>query len=445
MKANSIKLRLMMLSVLWVVGSLFAAAFVLQFIFVTTLERSLRDDLEAALNRLVALVDLETPQVALTASMPDPRYETPLGGRYWQIENLDTGEILQSKSLWGITDTPAGDDSDGLVHVAHERGIHFVYLGRTIEASGRSLRVSVGEDHLPVHLAATNFQHDLIRLFLILGALILLAAWLQLWFGLAPLDRLRRAVDQIRQGRASRLDTDFPSEVLPLVDEVNALLDERQANIERARQRASDLAHGLKTPLAALHGIALRVREKGNGADADLIDDLAFEMSGRVDYQMRLSALRLRTADRSESASLDNAILRTITVLKKTARGEGLHWVAELPHECLVDIHRQDLIELVGVILENAAKWANTRIVVKTWVEGRSVILEVGDDGPGIPAKQRAQLGERGRRFDETVPGTGHGLAIALEIATLNNGRIEFGTSGDGGLSVRATLPQAAT
>ena len=116
MKANSIKLRLMALSILWVVGSLAAAGFVLQYIFVTTLERSVREDIEAAMTRLVALIDLEAPQLALTAPMPDPRYETPLGGRYWQILNPDTGELLQSKSLWGAAIPPTTADSPDLVH-----------------------------------------------------------------------------------------------------------------------------------------------------------------------------------------------------------------------------------------------------------------------------------------------------------------------------------------
>lgn len=432
------------LSVLWVIGSLAAAAFVLQYLFVTTMERSVRDDLEAAMTRLVALIDLQSADLALTAPMPDPRYDTPLGGRYWQLVDTQTGERISSRSLWDVT---LPDDSSAdytLDHYIGTQDLHLIYLSRTIEAAGRSLRISIGEDHEPVHRAATAFQHDVIRLLILLGAVILVAAWLQLWLGLRPLDRVRRAVDDIRQGRQSRLGDGFPREVQPLVAEVNALLDEREANILRARERASDLAHGLKTPLAALHGIALRVRENGSVSEADLIDDLAFEMSKRVDYQMRLSALRLRKTDLGESASLNSAILRTITVLKKTGRGEGLHWVAELAKDWQVDIHRQDLIELVGIILENASKWATTRVTVKTALAAHGVCLEVIDDGPGIPPERLAQLGERGRRFDEAVPGNGHGIAIAYEILSLNNGQVEFSASESGGLRVRITLPLAA-
>jgi signal transduction histidine kinase len=439
----SLKLRLMALSTLWVIGSLTAAAVVLHYLFATTLERSVREDLEAAMTRLIALIDLETADLTLTAPMPDPRYDTPLGGRYWQIEDTTTNEMLRSRSLWDTVIPALAGDTSGHEHFVDDQDLHLIYISRLITTDGRSLQVSLGEDHLPVHLATANFQQDVFRLFLILGAVILAAAWLQLALGLAPLDRLRRAVDEVRQGRILRLGDGFPTEVRPLVDEVNALLDERETNIQRARQRASDLAHGLKTPLAALHGIAQRVRDRGNTPDGDLIDDLAFEMSKRIDYQMRLSALRLRTGDYTESASINAAILRTITVLKKTGRGEGLHWVAEMAGDWTVDIHRQDLIELVGVVLENAAKWASSRVTVHTTASAHAVTLHVADDGPGIPPEQVAQLGERGRRFDETVPGSGHGLAIASEILAINNGRMEFGQSEFGGLLVRITLPRA--
>lgn len=431
------------LAILWVMGSLVAAAFVLNYLFVTTMERNVRDDLEAGMTRLIALIDLGAPALSLTAPLPDPRYDTPLGGRYWQIVDVASGQSLRSRSLWDI-DLPGATSGDYVLdHFNGQDGLSIIYLSRTIEASGRPLRISMGEDYDPVRRAAAQFQFDVGRLLLILGLVILVAAWLQLRLGLAPLDRVRKAVDKVRQGRLSRLGQGFPSEVQPLVDEVDALLGEREANIQRARQRASDLAHGLKTPLAALHGIAMGLREKGQGGDADLIDDLAFEMSRRVDYQMRLSALRLRQTDYTESASLNSAILRTITVLKKTGRGEGLHWVAELEKDRHVDIHRQDLIELVGIVLENASKWAASRVIVRTRLADAGVSFEVADDGPGIPAGRMAQLGERGRRFDETVPGSGHGLAIAFEILSINHGTIHFEPADAGGLLVCITLPQA--
>ena len=431
----------MALAALWVLGSLAAATLVLQLLFVTSLEREVQQDLEAALTRLVALVDLDRPITGLHNPLPDPRYDTPLGGRYWQIEVLGTDSVLRSRSLWDMTIPAAPHAEGGLQHFEGAQSWHLIFITRVITIGGQSLRVSVGEDHGPIHVASGRFLMDVIPLFLLLGVLILVAAWLQLRLGLGPLNRLRQAVDQIRHGQTARLEGAFPGEVLPLVEEVNALLRERQANVELARRQASDLAHGLKTPLAALHGIALRVREKGNAQDADLIDDLAFEMSKRVDYQMRLTALRLRRGTHREHSSLNSAVIRTITVLKKTGRGEELHWLADLSKDCLADINRQDLMELVGVTLENAAKWATTRVVVRSSVFNDMAQLEILDDGPGVPDERLQHLGQRGRRLDETIPGNGLGLAIASEILTLNNGAIAFGKAEIGGLAVTITLP----
>lgn len=432
----------MALSAIWVIGSLAASAVVLQYLFASSLERDVRQDLEAALTRLVALLDEDAPQNGLSGPLPDPRYDTPLGGRYWQIEVPENQVLLRSRSLWDmVLPVTASQASTG--HFEHGDEWHIIYVARTIAIGGQSVRLTVGEDHGPIHEAGRLFLWDTARLFALLGAFILIAAWFQLRLGLVPLDKLRTAVDAVRQGQNSRLLGRFPTEVRPLANEVNALLEEREANMERARQRASDLAHGLKTPLAALHGIAVRVREKGNERDADLIDDLAFEMSKRVDYQMRLTTLRLRKSEHRESTSLNNAILRTIAVLKKTGRGEALHWLADLSQDHRVDIHRQDLMELVGITLENAAKWASTRVTVRSTVIGANATIEISDDGPGVPEERLPQLGRRGQRLDEATSGSGLGLAIASEILALNSGRIEFRRGDTGGLVVALTLPLA--
>jgi signal transduction histidine kinase len=137
-------------------------------------------------------------------------------------------------------------------------------------------------------------------------------------------------------------------------------------------------------------------------------------------------------------------VIRTLTVLKKTGRGEGLHWIAELTDDCWVDIHRQDLMELVGVTLENAAKWASSRVTVRTSCAEGQAVVEVCDDGPGIPQEKLQLLGVRGRRLDETLPGSGLGLAIAAEILDINHGSMSFSRAQIGGLIVTLCLPLAS-
>jgi len=163
-------------------------------------------------------------------------------------------------------------------------------------------------------------------------------------------------------------------------------------------------------------------------------------MSERIDYQMRLAALRTRAVQHRESSSLNTAVLRTMAVLRKTERGESLNWLAQLGDDLQVDIHRQDLMELVGVMLENACKWADTRVLIESTRDGDLGILAIEDDGPGIASDLRDRIGSRGMRLDESMPGTGLGLAIATEIMDLNSGTINYSEGRQGGLRVEMRL-----
>jgi signal transduction histidine kinase len=440
---QSLGLRLMALATVVVIFSLVLAGFILHALFVANLERSVQQDLEATLTRIVALIDPSVAQPAITMPLPDPRYDTPLGGRYWQIEDVESGATARSRSLFDQELRSNNFSKTGTFHVTSAGGLHLILISRSIELGPRHFQVTVGEDHKPIHEAGLRFAWDIARLFSLLCIAILGIAWTQLLLALRPLNRLRSAVDDVRRGEVDRLAGSFPSEIQPLVDEVNALLEERQSLAERGRRRASDLAHGLKTPLAALQGIAMRLRDRGDDADASALEDLALEMSSRVDYQLRLAALRTRSRDHRESSSLNAAVLRTMTVLRKTGRGELLHWMAELGEEISVDIHRQDLMELAGVTLENAAKWASSKVTVKSVRDAEVAVLIIEDDGPGISAEHIAQLGRRGVRYDETVPGTGLGLAIAAEILELNGGTVNYAAASPGGLRVEIRLPLA--
>lgn len=440
---HSLRLRMMGLAVIWVVASLLAAGLALQYLFSVNIERSTREDMDAALRRIAAVIVPSADGPTLTSPLPDPRYSTPFGGRYWQIEALDTQTIARSRSLWDFVIEPATDEA--VYHQPGPEGRQLILMTRQLEVASDAgpirYRVTVGQDHGPIQAATQRFAIDLTQVLLVLGTLVVLAAWLQIKLGLSPIKGLRTAIEGVRRGDLARLDANVPTELQPLVQEVNGLLEGREAMMERARARAADLAHGLKTPLAAVHGIAERLRDKGNDAEADLLQELTFEMSERVDYQMRLAALRVRTSAHTMRSSLNTAVIRTLTVLKKTGRGEALHWVADLTDDCWVDVHRQDLMELVGITLENASKWASSRVIIRSMRRGDHAILEICDDGPGVPAEHMLSLGKRGVRLDQSLPGSGLGLAIAGEILDINRGTMAFSDAQVGGLVVTLALP----
>lgn len=438
------------LAAAWVVVAMLLAALVLQQLFNTNAERTVRTDMMASLTRLIALLDPEAEVPTVREPMADPLYALPLSGRYWQITALDNDKVARSRSLWdAVIDVPVPDIEMGdvLSTVEGPDSQLLSLLTRQVEietSRGPRLYVlSIAENRQVLDEANVFFRRDMVLTLSVLGLAVVIVAWLQVKLGLSPLDDLRGEIEDVRQGDRMRLSADYPNELLPLVDEVNELLAVRDKTAEYARARASDLAHGLKTPLAALRHSAERLRQKGDVAEGDMLDDLAGEMSERIEYQLRLAALRIRSGTHVSTASLNAALIRTLMVLKKTERGESLHWKAELGADATIDMDRQDLLELVGILLENATKWASTRIDIIASERDGQAHVSISDDGPGIPEARLTELGRRGKRLDETRPGTGFGLAIAGEIVKLNNAELTFGVARTGGLEVTLRLPLA--
>jgi signal transduction histidine kinase len=450
LNSRSLRLRLLAGAIIWIILALLIAGTSIGYLFVDSIERSQQRYLEATFGRVVALIDDEAVTPILSAPLTDPRFETPFSGLYWQIEDVETNEIGRSRSLWDytLTFTQTLSDAGGgeFVVVPGPSGQSLSALVRDVsftEGGLRTLRVIIAEDRAVLDAAIARFGRELTIALALLAIALVAAVWLQVRLGLRPLDELRAGIEAIRRGESDTLPGNFPSEVLPLTAEVNELLQSQQASIEFARARASDLAHGLKTPLAVLATVSEDLRDK-NPESAEQIERLTSEMTDRVDYQLRLSRLRLRTRAYTLTASLNDALDRIVAVLRRTHEGERLEWVIENSERLSVDIDEHDLIELMGVVLENAAKWARSQVEVRTGTIGASAEVTVGDDGPGLTKDQIAALGVRGRRLDETKMGAGLGLSIAGEIVSLNNGTLEFGRSKLGGLLVTLRLPLSA-
>lgn len=299
----------------------------------------------------------------------------------------------------------------------------------------------VAEGNEALNAATSAYRVDLFRALVVLAVILLLAAWAQVSLGLSPLLVIRRGINAIRSGKAATLEGDYPSEVMPLVTEVNELTRAHEVSIDFARARAADLAHGLKTSLTILNGEAHGLRQGGNAAAADAIESLAANMTETIDHQLRLSRLRHRTPSGFHATSLAPAAARVVATLRKTPRGSSLDWSLNVPADIAVNLDAPDLTELLGVVLENAAKWADHRARLAARIEAGVVVITVGDDGRGLDGEQLKSIGQRGKRLDETLSGSGIGLSIAREIAALNGGRLEFGRSPLGGLEVTIILP----
>ncbi len=418
-------------------------------IFSASVERDQREDLLANLDRVLTSLTAATPLSELRPGLNDPRYATPAGGLYWQVVDLGSGELGQSRSLWDTElNAPApvepGQPISANTRGPQGQGLSVLTQDVTLDADTgqRRLRVSVAEDLSLRGRDLQRFALDIAGALLAVGAALVLAAWLQVYLGLKPLQGLQVAVENVVQGRASRLDGIYPTEVAPVVREVNALLTSNDRAIQFARARADDLAHGLKTPLAVLTATAGRLRAQGDASNAGVLELLSEEMAERIDYQLRLAQLRMRSAEHVLNASLDQALLRSVAVIRKAGRGPDIFWRLDADKSS-VDMDPHDLMELVGVLLENAAKWARTQVEIICRPSGDMAEFIVRDDGPGLSDEDIAKLGKRGGRLDEERSGTGFGIAIAREILELNGGTLVLARSEAGGLQTTVRIPAA--
>ena len=451
MNSRSLRLRLLGGAALWIVLALVVAGIAIGWMFTANVERSMRAGLTASLNRLVAQIEPAASEPVRSDPLPDPRYETPMSGAYWQIEALADGSNWRSRSLFDhVLDTAGATAPGGVERFSTVAGPGDQVLSAMVREvsfttgdTHRRFRVTLAEDRGLLDESIRQFGGDLVLALAFLGVALILAAWLQVQLGLRPLGALRQGIGAVRRGEAQTLPTSYPTEVLPLVGEVNELLSQQRKSMEFARARAADLAHGLKTPLSVLRNLAADMKETGDARAGGEIDEIVGEMDDRVEYQLRLSRLRLRAPTHQLSASLNDAVSRTIAVLRRTQEGEELDWTTTLAPALKVDIDPHDLMELVGVVLENAAKWGKTRVTVTGRASEGAAELRVADDGPGLTEDQIAQLGVRGQRHDESRRGSGLGLAIALEVVALNAGTMHFARAEEGGLEVVVRLPLA--
>jgi signal transduction histidine kinase len=273
-------------------------------------------------------------------------------------------------------------------------------------------------------------------------ALTCLAAGLwQIRGAVSPLFRLRSRVADVRDGREQRVEGSYPTEVQPLVNEVNALLEHRETQVSRALAKAGDLAHGLKTPLAVLRHEAERAEAAGQTELAAAIEQQVERMQRQLDYHLAHARAAASGATLGAHASVKESAEGLVRTLSRIHASRGLAFHVSVPPEHSVPVEREDLDEMLGNLLDNACKWGRTRVDVSSARENGFVIITVDDDGRGLEPSMRDAVLQRGVRADEAAPGFGFGLAIVRDLATLYGGAITLSDSPLGGLRAMLRLP----
>lgn len=453
MRRRSLRARLWLGALISITLALLIAWFGLANLFERHVERHLGVELEVRLNQLAAAVEIAPDgSIRLTQEPQAPAFAQPLSGHYWQIDRSGQPGVLRSRSLWDEVLILPDDDLDpGVIH-AHRlpgpAGQSLLVRERRIRVTANpepvELRLILAQDRAELIAARANFSADMRPYLGLIAFLLTLATLVQIQTGLAPLEALRREVGAIRAGRASRLVAQGADEVRPLVAELNALLEARERSVERARAWTADLAHGLKTPLSVLATDAERLRRAGHPDLAEDLDQLALTMRRRVERELIRARVRSGHPPHAARAEVVENLARLRRTLERTPAGERIDWRITAPERVTVALMADDLLELLGNLLENAAKWARERVEIQVstslQAEGQ-VEIRIADDGPGVLPEHWPRLGERGLRLDERQAGTGLGLAIVRDVVEAYGGTLGFGRAELGGLLVWVRLP----
>jgi signal transduction histidine kinase len=453
---GSLRLRLLLLSILTIMTVLLVGGFLLTAIFNRHLERRVEQELNAKLLELAGAFGLDpNEEPTLLKELADPQYDQPYSGHYWQVARAD-GPLLRSRSLWDRVlphDDPRGLTSrayeaagpDGATLYVRERDVHLATSNGV-----QRFRLTVAIDHAELSELGASFVTDAGVSLAVIGTVLVLGAWLQIRIGLRPLTRLQDQLARIHRGGGVRLEGEFPLEVAPLVGNLNALIASQEDSVRRARERASDLAHGLKTPLTILSVEARRLEDSGNAAGAVRVREQIEQMRTHVERQLARARSHGATAAGGTLTDACSSLERVLGLMRRMPRSEKLEWRNALPHGLRLRIDPEDFGEVVGNLLDNARMWARSRIVVSGAIEGNSVRITVDDDGPGIPPDQREVLRVRGESGANAGTGTGLGLAIVADVLALYDTTLAIKASPAGGCRIEFGLegwlePQPAT
>jgi signal transduction histidine kinase len=452
MAGGSLRFRLLAGGAAWIAAALTGAGLLISGLFADHVARRLDAELNGHLNQLAAALETAADgETVIKNPLSDPRFQRPLSGLYWQVEPPKRA-ILRSRSLWDAElALPRDELGEGMLHrhrLPGPGGAELIVLERAVlPADGeRRVRLAVAVDAGELTAAVDAFNRPLAWSLLALWAGLTAAATAQVQVGLRPLARLRADLADVRAGRTRRLPAAAPREVAPVVAELNAVLDHDEAVVARARLEAGNLAHALKTDLAVLRNDAARLAGAAGTAarEAAEIPRLVDRMTRQIDRHMARARAAASVGVPGARTPAAPAVERLFRVMARLHSERGLtlaHMVSST-----LEFHGdgEDLTEMLGNLLDNACKWAKSRVDLTAVAQADGVfVLTICDDGPGLSPEERILAVKAGVRLDETAPGSGLGLAVAADLATLYGGGLTLEESPLGGLAAVLRLPGA--
>jgi signal transduction histidine kinase len=455
MRSSSLARRLFLTAAAVSVVVLTIVGFLLSTLYRSSVERSFDRRLNVYLKTIVADVAVSSGSSPVEPSaLGEPLFDQPLSGWYWQITRLSPGTI-QTKSSHSTPESglPAlanstqvenlGGFREGYVKGPEDQRLRVVQRIVDLGEDGRYI-VAVAGDSYEIDDDSDDFNEALFVTFTALGIAFLLMVWFQVRFGLRPLARISTALAAIRSGGAERLEGNFPDEVAPLAKEVNALLESNREIVDRARTHVGNLAHALKTPISVL----LNETSGRNDPFGEKVREQVSVMHDQVQRHLERARLAARVAVVGTVSDVSPVITGLARTMPKIHRDRAVTIETRIADEVKFNGERQDFEEMIGNLVDNACKWANSRVEIEVFTERPQDPADrtffhvlIDDDGPGLSQELREQIPIRGHKLDENKPGSGLGLSIVTELAALYGGKLTFSNAPLGGLRVELILP----
>lgn len=459
---NSLAFRLLAIASIWSVLGLAGGGITLAELFRRSAEGSFDTRLSADLDSVIAAADRDAEgKLNVAQSFVDPRFANAFSGWYWQVSSLDaqpkaegSETLLRSTSLWDqslhLGAAPAlGAGQKGYTIGPRKQRLRYIENVVSIpddtaqpgtKPADHRYRFVVAGDVSDVESEIATFNTTLFWATVILGVGLLGAMFVQVRLGLAPLRRVSQALAAIREGRADHLEGDFPAEIKPLADELNALVAHNAQVVTRARTHVGNLAHFLKTPLSVLANEA----QANPGALSETVARQVQVMRRQVDHYLARARTVASAAVIGARTDVAPVVADLTRALNKLYERRGVSIEARCPEGLSFRGDRADLEEMIGNLLDNACKWASEQVEVEVSAAGVGRLsVTVSDDGPGLDEDQIKRVLERGERLDQSKPGSGLGLSIVKEIADLYGGVLALRRAPLGGLQTELLLPRA--
>ncbi|TCP72695.1 signal transduction histidine kinase [Sphingomonas sp. PP-CE-1G-424] len=441
---GSLSRRMILIAAVWIGVLLSGGGFALDRVLSAAVTRNFDDQLEYVLRSLLNSSEIGPDgEVIFTRdAAADQRFVEPYSGLYWQVSGKGH-EDFPSRSLWDRHLAFGGKHDDRNAHFYDssqfpDEQLRIVERDAVIPGSKVHWRFQVAQSRDGLNAQITTLRRTLVRSFALLGLGLIVLAALQTFYGLWPLRRVREEIARMRAGQANRVSRAMPVEVAPMVEELNALIEHNERQAEEARRHAGNLAHALKTPLTVIMNAAT--------AQSDDLADTVIREARTMRRQVDHHLARARAVGRRGSAHSRAEVWPSLESVERAVGRLYRHVRIDVtgPRGLQVHVERQDLDEMLGNLIENAAKYGGGSVFVTVGAQAGFVEFLVEDDGVGIPEEERVRIFDRGVRLDTGKPGTGLGLAIVRDVAEIYEGTVALEESEDlGGLLVRLRLPAA--